>query len=85
MVRYNSFEEIMAEGEAKGRVEGEAKGYVEGLAKSILTVLSVRGVAVSEVARVRTLKETDLERLERWLVNAAVATSIEDVFDERDD
>src|SRR3954466_11629172 len=98
MVMYNSFEEIEAEGEAKGlakgRVEGEAKGRVEGeaqgrvegeakgLAKSILTVLSVRGVAESEAARTRILKETDLERLQRWLVNVAVATSIEDVFDE---
>src|SRR3954463_11794737 len=106
MVMYNSFEEIEAEGEAKGlakgrvegeakgrvegeakgRVEGEAKGRVEGeakgLAKSILTVLSVRGIAVSEAARTRILKEIDLERLQRWLVNAAVATSIEDVFDD---
>ena len=90
MVMYNSFEEIKAEGEArgeaKGRVEGEAKGRVEGeakgLAKSILTVLSVRGVAVSEAARARILKETDLERFQRWLVNAAVASSIDDVFGE---
>jgi hypothetical protein len=74
MVRYNSFEEIKA--------EGEAKGLVKGRAKSIPTVLSVRSIAISEAARARILKETDLERLERWLVNAAVATSIEDVFDE---
>jgi len=65
MAMYNSFEEIKAESQAK----------------SVLTVLSVRGVAVSEATRAQILKETDLERLQRWLVNATVATSIEDVFD----
>jgi post-segregation antitoxin (ccd killing protein) len=48
----------------------------------VLTVLRVRGVAVSDAARKRILAEADLPRLERWLEKAIVATSIGDVVDD---
>jgi predicted transposase/invertase (TIGR01784 family) len=61
-----------AEGEAKGRTEGEAKG--------VLTVLRARGLTVDDAIRDRVLACRDLPTLERWLVRAATATSVDDVF-----
>ncbi len=51
-------------------------------ARAVLTVLRVRGIAVPESAHERILAEGDLERLERWLERAAVATSVDEVIDE---
>ena len=51
-------------------------------AKDVLTVLRVRGIAVSEWARQRIESQRDPEQLERWLEKASVATSIGDVIDD---
>jgi hypothetical protein len=48
----------------------------------VLTVLRVRGIAVPDTARQRILAQKDLQRLERWLENAIVATSIGEVIDD---
>jgi len=45
---------------AQGRAEGEASATV----RAVLTVLRVRGIAVSEAARERILAQTDPARLE---------------------
>jgi hypothetical protein len=50
-------------------------------ASALLTVLRVRGVAVSEAERERILAEQDLDRLEHWLERAAVASSLDAVLD----
>jgi hypothetical protein len=55
----------------------------EARAKAVLTVLRVRGVAVPATARKRILAENDLKKLERWLEEASVATSIEEVIGHR--
>jgi post-segregation antitoxin (ccd killing protein) len=62
--------------------QGRAEGRAEGTAHSLLTVLRVRGIAVSEAVRERILAERDPERLERWLEKAAVAASVAAILDE---
>lgn len=51
-------------------------------ARDVLTVLRVRGIAVSDAVRQRIQAERDLARLERWLERASVASSITDVIDD---
>lgn len=54
----------------------------EGRAESILKVVAARGITVSEAQRQETLLCRDLERLDRWLSRAAVASSADEVFAE---
>jgi hypothetical protein len=72
MTLYNSFEEI--------RAEGHAKGLAEGSAEALLIVLQGRGISVPDSARERILAEKDPARLTRWLERAGVATSIDDLL-----
>src|SRR5262249_36310691 len=55
----------------------------EARAYDVLTVLRVRGIAVSAAARKRILAEPDLRRLERWHEKAIVATTLGEVLDDR--
>jgi hypothetical protein len=57
-----------------------ADARAEEAAHAVLTVLSVRGIAVPEAARERILAETNPERLKRWLERAVVAKSLDDVL-----
>jgi hypothetical protein len=59
------------------------EGRIEARARDVLTVLRVRGIAVPEAARKRILAQKDLQRLERWLEKATIATSIGEVIDDR--
>ena len=72
MAMYKTWEE--------GRAEAREEGRIETRAKAVLTVLQVRGIAVPDAARERIQAETDPEQLERWLENAALASSIADVI-----
>ena len=78
--------EGLAEGLAKGRNEGLTEGLAKGrageAAQALLTVLRVRGLAVSDAVRERILAQTDPERLERWLEKAVVAPSAAAALDE---
>jgi predicted transposase YdaD len=67
---------------AQGRAEGRAEGRTEEAANAVLMVLQARGVTVPDAIRKRILAQTDPERLERWLVKAAVASSVAEVLDE---
>lgn len=62
--------------------QGLAEGRTEEAARALLTVLRARGIAVPDAVRERILAQKDLERLERWLEKAAVATSVAAVIDE---
>jgi post-segregation antitoxin (ccd killing protein) len=66
----------VAQGRTEGLVEGLTKGRTEEAARNLLTVLRVRGIAVSDAVRERILAQKDPERLERWLEKAAVAASV---------
>jgi hypothetical protein len=74
--------EGLTQGRAEGLTEGLTKGRAEEAARAVLTVLRVRGLGVSDAIRERILAQKDLERLERWLERAAVATSVAAVLDE---
>ena len=69
-----------AEGEAKGRAEGELKGELKGEAKALLAVLEARGMTLDSSTRERIDGCMDAEQLQRWIVCAATASSIEEVF-----
>jgi post-segregation antitoxin (ccd killing protein) len=50
--------------------------------RAVLTVLRVRGIAVSAADRERILAEKDQGRLERWHERAILAASLAEVLDE---
>ncbi|GGO21880.1 hypothetical protein GCM10010116_44080 [Microbispora rosea subsp. aerata] len=58
-----------------------AKGRAEGQAEAILTVLSARGIEVSEDVSERIRRCHDLDRLAAWLRAAATADSPDELFD----
>jgi hypothetical protein len=60
----------------------EAKGEAEGIAESILKFLDARGLAVSVAQRQEILLCRDLDRLDRWLRQVALAFSAAEVMSE---
>ena len=70
-----------AEGEAKGRAEGEAKGEAKGRAEALLAVLTARGMALDASTRERIVSCTDSEQLQRWIMRAATASSLQEVLE----
>jgi hypothetical protein len=63
---------------------GRAEGRAQEAARNLLTVLRVRGIEVPDAVREHILaqKDRDLDRLERWLEKAAIATSVLEVIEE---
>ena len=61
--------------EDAARSEGEARGRAE----SILKVLEARGITLSETQRREVLRCRDLDRLDRWLARAVLASSVEEI------
>jgi hypothetical protein len=87
-----SFEALVREAEARGELEtppvfkelearGEVRGKAEGKAESLLSVMSARGLEVTEQLRERVLACTDLETLDRWIRRAVTAPTLDDVFE----
>jgi len=76
---YKTWEERRIE----ARTEGLAEGRAAAQANAVLTALRVRGIAVPEAARKRILAQKDLQRLERWLEKAIVASSRREVIGDR--
>lgn len=68
-----------ARAEAVGEAKGKTEGRVEVMAEAILKVLGARGVSVSPAQREEILACRDLDRLDRWLQRAAVASSVGEV------
>lgn len=65
---------------AEGFEQGQQKGRLEGEQRALLKVLETRGLTVDASTREKILACTDLEHLERWLDEALVATSVQDLF-----
>ncbi len=65
---------------AEGRVEGRVEGQAEGEAKAVLRMLDARGIAVPEDVRERIIKCSDLDQLDTWVIRAATANTIENLF-----
>ena len=57
----------LEKGRAEGRTEGRAEGRAQALAESILTVLTARGLRLSEQRKQQIFSSTDTEQLRRWL------------------
>ena len=74
--------EGLVQGKAEGLAQGKAEGRAEGIAESILKFLEARGVAVSLAQRQEILRCHDLDRLDRWLRRAALASSADEVMSE---
>ncbi|WP_236064669.1 hypothetical protein [Streptomyces poriferorum] len=62
------------------RDEGRAQGRAQGRADSLLLVLDVRGIALTEAAREKITACADTQLLHQWLERAATATTAEEVF-----
>jgi hypothetical protein len=73
---YDSLEEVRAEGEAQGRAEGE----VEGLRKAVVTILTARGLTVTDDLRTALANSSDLGALEAILRQSAIAPSSAEIL-----
>jgi hypothetical protein len=73
---------VRSEGRAEGWAEGRAEGQAEGRAAALLQVLDRRGIPVSDAQRQEILHCRDLDRLDRWLSRALLASAAEDVTSE---
>ncbi|HEX2573083.1 MAG TPA: hypothetical protein VH877_26280 [Polyangia bacterium] len=60
----------------QGLAEGEAKGE----AKALLAVLEARGIMLDPATHERIVGCMDAEQLQRWIVRAATASSLHEVF-----
>jgi hypothetical protein len=72
----------LQEREAEAEARGVARGEVRGEARSILKFLQARGIVVTEAQRQEILVCNDLDRLDRWLARAAVASSADEITSE---
>lgn len=61
------------------KAAAEARGEARGEAKSILKILEGRGIAVDPAQREEILRCSDLDRLDRWLLRATLASSADDL------
>lgn len=80
---YESLDEVRAEGETRGEARGEARGEVKGRQEALLAVVRARGLALSSDTLERIQRTSNLAQLDAWIVRAAAATAIEQVFVER--
>jgi hypothetical protein len=67
-------------GYAEEWASGYAEGMAEGRAESILAVLEVRRLSISDDVRERITTCTDLARLDDWLDRAGAVERAEDLF-----
>jgi hypothetical protein len=68
-------------GQPKGRAEGRAEGKAEGRAEALLTLLSARGLDVSDDVRTRITGCTDIGQLNTWIRRAVTAETVDELFD----
>jgi len=71
-----------AEGRAEGWAVGKAEGEAAGAARSIFKILEARGMTVSPALREEISRCTDFDRLDRWLLRAALASSADELMAE---
>lgn len=76
-------ERLIQQGVKRGRAEGRVEGRAEGRAEALLALLHARGIRVPKSRRAAVLACTEIPQLDRWLVKAASATSLREVFGEQ--
>ena len=69
-------EAVRAEDRAAGKAEGELAGKLEDL----IAILAAREIDLDSAARERILRERDPQRLDRWIVRAAISATIAEVL-----
>lgn len=60
-----------------GREEGRGKEAV----RSVLSLLTERGITITDTARQRIETCTDIDTLRTWIIRPATARHVEDLFD----
>jgi hypothetical protein len=80
MTGMQLIEQGRTEGRTEGIAEGRTEGIAEGWANGVLELLKANGVHVSDADRARILACKDLDQLRAWLVRAATASSVLDLF-----
>jgi hypothetical protein len=91
--REAGVEEGRKEGRKEGRTEGRKEGRTEGSREALQaacaavvarlrTTLAQRGIELDPASRSRIDRCLDLDQLSVWLVRAATATSIDELFDD---
>lgn len=78
---YAVIEALAAKGSPAIR-DRDAAMEARGVARSILKLLEARGVPMSEGQRQEILRCQDLGRLDRWLLQATLASSISEILSE---
>ena len=73
MTNAELYERIKSE----GRQEGRHEGRLEAKARAVLSVLCARGFDVSEAQEAKVVGCSDEGTLDRWLLAALTATSVE--------
>jgi predicted transposase/invertase (TIGR01784 family) len=84
--RFLAHQEGLEKGQAIGLEKGQAigleKGQAIGLMRGIVSVLASKGIQLDEAQRARLEACRDLALLERWLTQAAVATTADEALAE---
>ena len=75
--QYRTAAEIVRE---EGREQGRKQGLLDGRRASVLTLADARSLALTAAQRRCVVECTDIVTLDRWLVEAAAATSAGDIF-----
>lgn len=75
--RYGYKSEFMRGLAAEAEAEAEARAG----AKAVLAIFAARGISVRDDARERITNCTDVDQLDEWMRRAAVATSVDEIFD----
>jgi len=68
--------------QAEAEVANARTDAMDARARGVLAVLQARGFDVSDAARARIVAERDVQRLDRWLEKAIVATTMAGFLDE---
>jgi hypothetical protein len=81
-LRAEARAEALAEARAEALAEARAEARIEGEAKALFDVLAARGWDVPDEVRRRITTCRDPEQLNRWLLRAVNAASLDDIFEQ---
>jgi hypothetical protein len=77
---YKPMQEYVEETRREGISEGKAEGKAEGKIDALITVLNARGLTISEEQRLQMESCHDLATLDRWILAAFTAASVEELL-----
>jgi Uma2 family endonuclease len=65
---------------AEDRAAGKAEGKIEGKIEALIAILAARDIHPDSAARERILRERDPQRLDRWIVRAAISATLAEIL-----